>query len=69
LIVNKLSRGSKEAFLQQLDPATMEEINRKRIHTEILKTVYGKQRCGSGVSYRDSTFQIVPDPDSALKLA
>ncbi len=43
LILNKLSRGSKEAFLQQLDPATMEEINRKRIHTEIIKTVYGKQ--------------------------
>jgi hypothetical protein len=51
LILNKLSRDSKEAFLQQLDPATMEEINRKRIHMEILKTVYGKQRCGSGVSY------------------
>jgi hypothetical protein len=52
LILNKLSRGSKEAFLQQLDPATMEEINRKRIHTEILKTVYGK--CNDAVFSRNN---------------
>jgi len=42
LIVSKLSRTSQEAFMLQLDPATMEEIVSKRIRKEIMQTVFGK---------------------------
>ncbi len=42
LVVNKLSRSSWEAFSRQQSPHTMADIARKRIHREIMHTVFGK---------------------------
>jgi hypothetical protein len=42
IVVDKLSQLSRKALLEQQDPASFSEINRKKIEKEILTVVFGK---------------------------